>query len=328
MLLSVEDLGLPERRRPPAARRHLLRHPPRRGARHRRRRGQRPGRAGRVDHGHAPRGHRHRRARRQATSPPSRPASAARPASATSPRTGTATGCCSTPRCGRTGSSATRPGRRSARGRLIDRAAARKDTERIIEEYDVRTPGPDVLGPGALRRQPAEADRRPRDERRPDPADRRAPDPRRRRRRPGRDLGPHQDARRNGLAVLLISADLDELIGLSDPIEVILRGRLVGTFDPDDVTPEQLGSAMTGAGEEHDDRAPDAAACSALARAGPGARGGVRDHQPGADRRRRPGRRGVGPDPAVARAPQRRPTSSTTPRCSTSPASRWRSASG
>ena len=50
--------------------------------------------------------------------------------------------------------------------------------------------------------------------------------------------------------MLLISADLDELIGLSDRIEVILRGRLVGTFDPDDVTPEQLGSAMTGAGDE------------------------------------------------------------------------------
>ena len=32
--------------------------------------------------------------------------------------------------------------------------------------------------------------------------------------------------------MLLISADLDELIGLSDRIEVILRGRLVGTFDP------------------------------------------------------------------------------------------------
>ena len=29
--------------------------------------------------------------------------------------------------------------------------------------------------------------------------------------------------------MLLISADLDELIGLSDTIQVILRGRLVGT---------------------------------------------------------------------------------------------------
>jgi ABC-type uncharacterized transport system ATPase subunit len=37
-----------------------------------------------------------------------------------------------------------------------------------------------------------------------------------------------RDARREGLAVLLISADLDELIGLSDTIKVILRGRFVG----------------------------------------------------------------------------------------------------
>jgi simple sugar transport system ATP-binding protein len=49
--------------------------------------------------------------------------------------------------------------------------------------------------------------------------------------------------------VLLISADLDELIGLSDSITVILRGKLVADVDPSDVTPEQLGSAMTGAGE-------------------------------------------------------------------------------
>ena len=55
-------------------------------------------------------------------------------------------------------------------------------------------------------------------------------------------------ARRDGLAVLLISADLDELIGLSDRIQVILRGRLVGEFDPATVTPQDLGSAMTGGG--------------------------------------------------------------------------------
>ena len=47
--------------------------------------------------------------------------------------------------------------------------------------------------------------------------------------------------------MLLISADLDELIGLSDSIKVILRGRFVGDFDPKHVTPEELGSAMTGA---------------------------------------------------------------------------------
>ena len=44
----------------------------------------------------------------------------------------------------------------------------------------------------------------------------------------------------------------------------------------------------------------------ALGAPGPRAAGGVRDHQPGAARRRRPGGRGLGPDPSVARAAQRR----------------------
>jgi simple sugar transport system ATP-binding protein len=57
-----------------------------------------------------------------------------------------------------------------------------------------------------------------------------------------------RQARHDGLAVLLISADLDELIGLSDTIQVILRGRLVAQVDPQTVTPEDLGAAMTGAG--------------------------------------------------------------------------------
>ena len=59
-----------------------------------------------------------------------------------------------------------------------------------------------------------------------------------------------REARREGLAVLLISADLEELIGLSDTIKVILRGRITGEFDPDEVTSQQLGSAMTGADAE------------------------------------------------------------------------------
>jgi len=54
-------------------------------------------------------------------------------------------------------------------------------------------------------------------------------------------------ARSNGLATLLISADLDELIGLSDRIVVMFHGRLVATLDPSTITPRQLGSYMTGA---------------------------------------------------------------------------------
>ena len=48
----------------------------------------------------------------------------------------------------------------------------------------------------------------------------------------------------------MISADLDELIGMSDRLAVILRGRLVSYVDPKSVTPQDLGSAMTGAGED------------------------------------------------------------------------------
>jgi ABC-type uncharacterized transport system ATPase subunit len=64
-----------------------------------------------------------------------------------------------------------------------------------------------------------------------------------------------RNARAAGLAVLLISADLDELIGMSDTLRVILRGRLVEEVDPSAVTPEQLGAAMTGAAAAAEGRA-------------------------------------------------------------------------
>ncbi|MEO1058008.1 MAG: heme ABC transporter ATP-binding protein, partial [Actinomycetota bacterium] len=50
-----------------------------------------------------------------------------------------------------------------------------------------------------------------------------------------------------GLATLLISADLEELIGLSDRLLVMLRGGIVAELDPSTVTPADLGSYMTGA---------------------------------------------------------------------------------
>ena len=41
-----------------------------------------------------------------------------------------------------------------------------------------------------------------------------------------------KDARAEGLGIVLISADLDELIGLSDTLHVMLRGALVATRRP------------------------------------------------------------------------------------------------
>ncbi|MFF7773431.1 ABC transporter ATP-binding protein [Streptomyces tanashiensis] len=134
----------------------------------------------------------------------------------------------------------------SKRG-ILDPKAARKDTERIVREYDVRTPGIDVTASSLSggNQQKLIVGR----EMSHNPKFLIAAHPTR-----GVDVGAQaqiwdaiRDARREGLAVLLISADLDELIGLSDTLRVMYRGKLVADADPATITPEQLGSAMTGA---------------------------------------------------------------------------------
>ncbi len=168
--------------------------------------------------------------------------------------------------------------RPNVNGPWIDRSGARADTERIVREYDVRTPGIDVAASALSggNQQKLIVGR----EMSGDPVLLLAAHPTR-----GVDVGAQaaiwdalRDARAEGLAVLLISADLDELIGLSDTIEVILRGRLVGSADPRTVTPEELGSAMTGAGGNPD----------------PGPEPVVDPAEPGAPAARGPGLTGTG----------------------------------
>jgi simple sugar transport system ATP-binding protein len=57
-------------------------------------------------------------------------------------------------------------------------------------------------------------------------------------------LTRHADS---GRGVLLISADLGEVMALSDRIGVMYRGRLVGTLDRAAATEEKLGLMMAGA---------------------------------------------------------------------------------
>jgi len=149
----------------------------------------------------------------------------------------------------------------ASNGWLLTRSAARADTERIVDEFDVRTPSIEVKASALSggNQQKLIVGR----EMSGDPKLLIAAHPTR-----GVDVGAQaaiwehlRRARARGLAVLLISADLEEVIGMSDRITVILRGRLVGEYDPRTVTPEQLGSAMTGAG--------DAAAVGEIAAAAP-----------------------------------------------------------
>ncbi|MDF5751306.1 ABC transporter ATP-binding protein [Spongiactinospora sp. TRM90649] len=133
------------------------------------------------------------------------------------------------------------------KGIWINRRAARADTARIVRRYDVRTPGVDTLALALSggNQQKLIVGR----EMSGDPKLLIAAHPTR-----GVDVGAQaaiwdhlREARAAGLAVLLVSADLEELIGLSDTLCVIYRGRLVARLDPGSVTPEQLGGHMTGA---------------------------------------------------------------------------------
>ncbi|MGW5284920.1 ABC transporter ATP-binding protein [Streptomyces collinus] len=150
----------------------------------------------------------------------------------------------------------------NAKGFWLNPKGAQADTRRIVEEYDVRTPGIDVTAASLsggnqqkliVGREMSHA-----------PKFLIAAHPTR-----GVDVGAQaqiwdriREARREGLAVLLISADLDELIGLSDTLRVIYDGRLVADADPATITPEELGTAMTGAASghlEHEETAPEGA---------------------------------------------------------------------
>jgi len=50
--------------------------------------------------------------------------------------------------------------------------------------------------------------------------------------------------------VLLVSAELDEIMALSDRIVVMYKGSVVATVDADSVSREQLGLLMAGASVE------------------------------------------------------------------------------
>ena len=133
------------------------------------------------------------------------------------------------------------------RGFILDKKATIADTRVIMDEFDVRAPGPHTLATALsggnqqkfiVGREMSKA-----------PALLVASHPTR-----GVDVGAQaaiwdelRRAREKGMAIVLISADLEELIGMSDRLLVMLRGVITAELNPQKTTPEQLGSAMTGA---------------------------------------------------------------------------------
>jgi simple sugar transport system ATP-binding protein len=131
---------------------------------------------------------------------------------------------------------------------FVDRREIRERTRAIVEEFDVRTPSIEVpaftLSGGNQQKLIVGREMMS------SPRVLVASHPTR-----GVDVGAQaviwdilRDARSRGLGTLLVSADLEELIGLSDRLLVMLRGRVVAELDPAQVTPAELGSYMTGAG--------------------------------------------------------------------------------
>ena len=137
-----------------------------------------------------------------------------------------------------------------ANGIWIDKKGSRRQTEEIVRRFAVKTPNVDVPATALSggNQQKLVVGR----EIVADPAVLIAAQPTR-----GIDIGAQaavweelKAARASGMGVLLISADLEELIGLSDTIHVLFEGRFVARLNPSEVTPEILGSYMTGAGQE------------------------------------------------------------------------------
>ena len=139
-----------------------------------------------------------------------------------------------------------------ARGLLLDRRAMIADTERLIREFDVKTSGPGEraarLSGGNLQKLvlAREVNR--------DPRVLIASQPTR-----GLDVGATEDIRRRlleqrerGRAILLISADLEEVLALSDRILVLFEGEITGLLDVNEAGPgpgveiEKLGLMMAG----------------------------------------------------------------------------------
>jgi ABC-type uncharacterized transport system ATPase subunit len=137
-----------------------------------------------------------------------------------------------------------------ARGMEIDYAVVKKQAEELVEMFDIRTPSIET-SVGTLSGGNQQKVIVARELARPVRL-LVASQPTR-----GLDVGSIEfihrrivEARDAGAAVLLVSAELDEIMSLSDRIAVMYKGRILGTLDAKTATREQLGLLMAGVVKE------------------------------------------------------------------------------
>ncbi len=133
---------------------------------------------------------------------------------------------------------------------LLDESAINRHAERLVKAYDVRPPSitlPATSYSGGNAQKLIVARELERD-----PKVLIAAQPTR-----GVDIGAiefiHRQivaARDRGLAVLLVSADLNEVMSLSDRIVVLYEGRIMGELAQAEATAERLGLMMAGSRAE------------------------------------------------------------------------------
>jgi len=137
-----------------------------------------------------------------------------------------------------------------ARGILTDDRAREENAQALVREFDIRTPSVYTLGAslsGGNQQKMIVA----REFSRPISLLIAAQPTR------GLDVGSiefiHQqivNKRDEGTAVLLVSAELDEIMSLSDRIAVMYKGQIIATMDAGEATREELGLLMAGVTEE------------------------------------------------------------------------------
>jgi ABC-type uncharacterized transport system ATPase subunit len=133
-----------------------------------------------------------------------------------------------------------------ARGAVLQEAVITQSAETLIEQFDIRTPGPRTAA-GSLSGGNQQKVIVAREFSRPIKL-LIASQPTR-----GLDVGSIEyihgrliQKRDEGCAVLLVSTELDEILGLSDRIAVMYRGKIVETLLAKDATKEGLGLLMAG----------------------------------------------------------------------------------